>query len=85
MKTKQKNAKPKNKTTFTQLIRAKKAYEKAEEVRNELHDEYNKVVRESLHLTNKICSIGRKKYYVKINTKGLYFNQPDINFLPVSE
>lgn len=85
MKTKPKNPKPKSKTTFTQLIRAKQAYEKAEKVRNELHDEYNKIIRESLHLTNKICSIGRKKYYVKISTKGLYFNQPDINFLPVSE
>ena len=85
MKTKPKNAKPKGKTTFTQLIRAKQAYEKAQKVQNELHDEYNKIVRESLHLTNKICSIGRKKYYVKINTKGLYFNQPEINFHPVNE
>jgi hypothetical protein len=86
MKTKPKNTKPKNKTTFTQLIRAKRDYEKARKLCDELHEKYNKTICDSTHLTNKICSIGRKKFYVKINVeKGLYFNRPEISFNPVNE
>jgi hypothetical protein len=87
MKTKSKNKKTENKITFTQLIKAKKAYENAEKIKNELEREYREIVCGSTHLSNKICSIGRKKYYVTIDVqKNLYGGRfPEIKFLPVSE
>lgn len=79
-----KNTATAKKTTFTQLIEAKKAYEKASKYLVETTDNYYEIIRNSDHLSNKICSIGRKKYYVKIE-RDFYGRNPKISFLQVND
>lgn len=84
MKTKIKKEKP---TTFNQIFKAKKAYEKASELKHKAYKEYMSLISKSEHLNKKIATVGNRSWYVTvdIDSSNYFKRDPKIYFSPIQK
>jgi hypothetical protein len=83
--TKSKKDKP---VSFNQIFKAKKAYEKASELKNKTYKDYMNILNKSEHLNKKIATVGSRSWYVtiEIDTDSRYFKRdPKIYFSPIEK
>lgn len=88
MKNKIKASKKEKPISFNQIFKAKKAYEKASEMRDKTHKEYMDILRKSEHLNNKVATVGSRSWYVTIDIdKSRYgtLRDPRIYFSPIEK
>ena len=85
MKTKLKKENP---ISFNQIFKLKKAYEKANELKNKAYKDYMNILNKSEHLNKKIATVGSRSWYVTIDidTDSRYFKRdPKIYFNPIQK
>ncbi len=88
MKVKKTEIKKEKPVSFNQIFKAKKAYEKAEELKNKAYKEYMHLLRKSEHLNKKVATIGSRSWYVTIDipSSNYYINSdPKIYFSPIEK
>ena len=75
-------------TSFNQIFKAKKAYEKASEMKDKAHKEYMNILSKSEHLDKKIATVGNRSWYVTIDidSNSSYIRRdPKIYFSPIEK
>jgi len=84
-----KQAKPKKEklTSFNQIFKAKKAYEKASELKDKAHKEYMSILSKSEHLNKKVATVGSRSWYVTIDidSSNYFKRDPKIYFSPIEK
>ena len=88
MKTKSAEIKKEKPVSFNRIFKAKKAYEKASEMKDKAHKEYMNILSKSEHLNKKVATLGNRSWYVTIDidTDARYFKRdPKIYFSPIEK
>ena len=87
--TKMKNSKIKKEkiVSFNQIFKAKKAYEKASELKDKTYKEYMNILTKSEHLNKKIATVGSRSWYVTIDIDSSNYcrRDPKIYFSPIEK
>ena len=78
MKTKEKPV------SFTQLFKQKRLVEKLSHEYNKQSCEFEKILKKSEHLSQKIATYNKKKYYITIKPNSPW-NSPKLEMQPVEE
>lgn len=73
--------------SFNQIFKAKKAYEKASEIKDKAHKDYMNILSKSEHLNKKVATVGNRSWYVTIDIdSSLYIKRdPKIYFSPIEK
>ena len=74
--------------SFNQIFKAKKAYEKASELKDKTYKEYMNILTKSEHLNKKIATVGNRSWYVTIDIDSnspYYRRDPKIFFSPIEK
>jgi hypothetical protein len=86
---KMKNSKIKKEkiVSFNQIFKAKKAYEKASELKDKTYKEYMNILTKSEHLNKKIATVGNRSWYVTIDIDSSNYcrRDPKIYFSPIEK
>lgn len=85
---KQAKSKKEKLTSFNQIFKAKKAYEKASELKDKTYKEYMNILSKSEHLDKKIATVGNRSWYVTIDidSNSSYIRRdPKIYFSPIEK
>jgi hypothetical protein len=88
MKPKNAHGKKQKPVSFNQIFKAKKAYEKASELKDKTHKEYMSILTNSEHLNKKVATVGSRSWYVTIDidSDGPYSRRdPRIFFNPIEK
>jgi hypothetical protein len=88
MKNNIKASKKEKPVSFNQIFKAKKAYEKASEMKDKAHKEYMNILSKSEHLNKKIATVGSRSWYVTIDidSNSHYIRRdPKIYFSPIEK
>lgn len=87
--TKMKNSKIKKEkiVSFNQIFKAKKAYEKASELKDKTYKDYMNILTKSEHLNKKIATVGSRSWYVTIDIDSSNYcrRDPKIYFSPIEK
>jgi len=87
MKNKIKAPKKEKPTSFNQIFKAKKAYEKASELKDKAYKEYMNILSKSEHLDKKVATVGSRSWYVTIDIDSSKYikRDPKIYFSPIEK
>ena len=73
--------------SFNQIFKAKKAYEKASELKDKAYNDYINLISKSEHLNKKIATVGSRSWYVTIDIDSSNYcrRDPKIYFSPIQK